>query len=80
VVTEAISVDHLSKLYATRDGGVAVLERISFSIDEGEFVAVVGPSGCGKLDKAGVKLNELIGSINNFDPAQVAAEARAYKR
>jgi energy-coupling factor transporter ATP-binding protein EcfA2 len=48
VVTEAISVERLSKLYATRDGGVAALERISFSIDEGEFVAVVGPSGCGK--------------------------------
>jgi NitT/TauT family transport system ATP-binding protein len=48
VATEAISVQHLSKVYATRDGGVAALERISFSIDEGEFVAVVGPSGCGK--------------------------------
>jgi len=48
VVTEAISVQSLSKLYATRDGGVAALEQISFAIDEGEFVAVVGPSGCGK--------------------------------
>jgi NitT/TauT family transport system ATP-binding protein len=48
VVTEAISVERLSKLYATRDGGVSALERISFSIGEGEFVAVVGPSGCGK--------------------------------
>jgi NitT/TauT family transport system ATP-binding protein len=48
VATEAISVQHLSKLYATRDGEVAALERISFAIDEGAFVAVVGPSGCGK--------------------------------
>ena len=48
MVTEAISVERLSKLYATRDGGVSALERISFTIDEGEFVAVVGPSGCGK--------------------------------
>jgi len=48
VATEAISVQHLSKLYATRDGGVAALERSSFAIDEGAFVAVVGPSGCGK--------------------------------
>ena len=48
MATEAISVQHLSKLYATRDGGVAALERISFAIDEGAFVAVVGPSGCGK--------------------------------
>ena len=42
MATEAISVQHLSKLYATRDGGVAALDRISFSIGEGEFVAVVG--------------------------------------
>lgn len=48
MATEAISVQHLSKLYTTRDGGVAALERISFAVDEGEFVAVVGPSGCGK--------------------------------
>ena len=48
MATEAISVQHLSKLYATRDGEVAALERISFAIDEGAFVAVVGPSGCGK--------------------------------
>jgi ABC-type oligopeptide transport system ATPase subunit len=27
---------------------VAALERISFSVAEGDFLAVVGPSGCGK--------------------------------
>jgi hypothetical protein len=32
VVTEAISIERLSKLYATRDGGGAALEPISFSI------------------------------------------------
>jgi len=48
VATEAITVRHLSKTYATRDGAVAALERTTFSVGEGEFVAVVGPSGCGK--------------------------------
>src|SRR5438874_4869647 len=48
VATEAITVRHLSKTYATRDGVVAALERTTFGITEGEFVAVVGPSGCGK--------------------------------
>jgi NitT/TauT family transport system ATP-binding protein len=43
-----IAVHDLSKLYAARGAGVAALERISFSVGEGEFVAVVGPSGCGK--------------------------------
>src|SRR6266496_4379164 len=45
---EAIAIKELSKLYATRDGSVHALEQISFSVSEGEFVAVIGPSGCGK--------------------------------
>src|SRR3989440_10175804 len=45
---EAIAVNELSKLYPTRDGSVHALEQISFSVSEGEFVAVIGPSGCGK--------------------------------
>ncbi len=45
---DVIAARALSKAYATRDGSVAALERISFSVGEGEFVAVVGPSGCGK--------------------------------
>jgi NitT/TauT family transport system ATP-binding protein len=43
-----ISVEHLSKIYATRSGPVSALEDIDFAIDEGQFVAIVGPSGCGK--------------------------------
>jgi len=45
---EVIAVKELSKLYPTRDGSVQALQKINFSINEGEFVAVVGPSGCGK--------------------------------
>jgi NitT/TauT family transport system ATP-binding protein len=45
---EAIAVNELSKFYSTSDGSVQALEQISFSVSEGEFVAVVGPSGCGK--------------------------------
>ena len=45
---DVISVRELSKGYPTRDGCVHALQQISFSVKEGEFVAVVGPSGCGK--------------------------------
>ncbi len=45
---EAIAARGLSKRYPTSDGSVPALEQISFSVGEGEFVAVVGPSGCGK--------------------------------
>jgi NitT/TauT family transport system ATP-binding protein len=48
VTVDAISVRDLSKGYPSRDGCVHALQEISFSVKEGEFVAVVGPSGCGK--------------------------------
>lgn len=43
-----IFVRELSKAYPGRNGCVNALQQISFSVSEGEFVAVVGPSGCGK--------------------------------
>jgi NitT/TauT family transport system ATP-binding protein len=48
VSSSVIAVNALSKRYAARTGTVSALEEISFSVGEGEFVAVVGPSGCGK--------------------------------
>jgi len=33
-----------------------------------------------KVDVNDLIANELIGAINDFDPAKIAAEARAYKR
>ncbi len=40
--------EHLSKVYATRDGEVRALSDVSFIQHRGEFVSHVGPSGCGK--------------------------------
>lgn len=36
------------KIYKTGDTETAVLKKISFKIDKGEFVAIMGPSGSGK--------------------------------
>ena len=43
-----VSVNELSKQYSSREGSICALERISFSVSEGEFVAILGPSGRGK--------------------------------
>jgi NitT/TauT family transport system ATP-binding protein len=39
---------NVSKSFAQATGALRVLENISFTVEQGEFVAVVGPSGCGK--------------------------------
>ncbi len=44
----AIRVEDLKKRYGTGDDAVLALRGMSFSIDRGEFVAIVGPSVCGK--------------------------------
>ena len=43
-----LKLEHVSYSYHNRDGETLALSDISFSISEGEFVAIVGPSGCGK--------------------------------
>lgn len=43
-----IEIDHLSKIYGTGSNATHALQDVSFSINEGEFVAIVGSSGSGK--------------------------------
>jgi len=43
-----IKVSHLSKIYKTGDVEVKALDDISFYVDKGEFIAIMGPSGSGK--------------------------------
>lgn len=43
-----LEVHHLSKSYGYRANKVQVLNNISFTVDQGEFVGIMGPSGAGK--------------------------------
>ena len=43
-----IVVDGLTKSFFSNQGALPVINGVSFSVDDGEFVAIVGPSGCGK--------------------------------
>ena len=43
-----ISLEHVSLQYGNNDKTYRVLDDMSFSVDEGEFVSLIGMSGCGK--------------------------------
>jgi NitT/TauT family transport system ATP-binding protein len=46
--SERIAFDRVSMSFETDGGPLSVIENVSFSVGDGEFVALVGPSGCGK--------------------------------
>jgi bicarbonate transport system ATP-binding protein len=41
-------IDNVSKIYPTAQGKYTVLENVNLEVREGEFVCVIGHSGCGK--------------------------------
>lgn len=45
---EIVRVENLTKIYGKGDTEVRALDNVSFSIPQGQFVAIVGPSGSGK--------------------------------
>ena len=45
---EILKVEHLMKTYGSGDGEVRAVDDISFSVEKGEFLAIIGPSGSGK--------------------------------
>ena len=45
---EILRAENLTKIYGTGENQVVALDHVSFSVNKGEFLAIIGPSGSGK--------------------------------
>ncbi len=45
---DILRIEHLSKIYGKGETEVRALDDVSFSVQKGEFLAIIGPSGSGK--------------------------------
>ncbi len=61
-----LEVKHLSKIYGKGETKVKALDNVSFSVDQGEFVAIIGPSGSGKST-----LLHILGGVDTPTSGQV---------
>jgi ABC-type antimicrobial peptide transport system, ATPase component len=66
---EILKVENLSKVYGTKENKVVALDNVSFSVNKGEFVAIVGHSGSGKST-----LLHLIGGVDRPTKGKVIIE------
>ena len=70
--TPALEVAGLQKAYARDGRTLRVLDLARLSVGDGEFVTVVGPSGCGKAT-----LLHVLGGFIPYDAGQIRVHGRA---
>jgi putative ABC transport system ATP-binding protein len=66
-----LQVDGLTKIYGRGDAAVAALDGVSFDVEKGEFVAIVGASGSGKST-----LMHLIGGVDRPTDGSVVIDGK----
>ncbi len=68
---EILRVEHLYKTYGSGENIVKAVDDVSFSVEKGEFVAIIGASGSGKST-----LLHLIGGVDRPTSGQIYIEGK----
>ena len=68
---EILKVDNLTKIYGKENSNVVALDNVSFSIEKGEFVDIVGASGSWKST-----LLHLIGDVDTPTSGKVFIDGK----
>jgi len=71
IAPSKLAIDNVSKSFQSASGTVLALDHVSLQVDEGEFVCLVGASGCGKTT-----LLNIIAGLEKPDSGNVLADGR----
>ena len=68
---ELMQIQHLSKVYGQGENQVRAVDDISFTVEKGEFLAIIGPSGSGKST-----LLHILGGVDRPTSGKVLVNGR----
>jgi len=71
IAPSKLAIDNVSKSFQSASGTVLALDHVSLQVDEGEFVCLVGASGCGKTT-----LLNIIAGLEKPDSGNVLADGK----
>ena len=70
-----IKFEEVSKIYQNGNKKIYALNKVSFTINKGEFVIILGPSGAGKST-----LLNILGGIDRLDEGKIIIDVKGKEK